>query len=170
MSLSILKAKAAKQVKIQKLPDWVSKKNTTFKIYTCINDLVDEKLEFIKTHKTISNYKRKKDYLIIPSEVARLAGIAATTLTVTSKYSKDVKSYIEQVNQDLIIKKDFIIKSRKNVLSSGSKQKKKSDLLIELKAIRSELDKIRKENAVDQVTEVLQNLSLPIKRHIGLDV
>lgn len=170
MSLDNLK-KISRRVKSNiPIPTWVKDTNISRKAYNTINQSKIEKLQYISTHNLSIAYKRKKDYLIVASDIARKLGVAPTTLISTSSYSIELKNYIDQINQELLIAKDAKLKTHKKTLSGGTKQRKKDELRLELQKTKLILDKLQKQNAKEQVEYVLQELPLPLKRILGLNV
>lgn len=107
MSLNYLKKRAIKAETNKPLPKWVSDKNITKKAYECINKLKSERLRYIEQHNKAKDYLKKSLYQISASEVAKTIEVATTTLISTSKYSDDLKNYLDEVNQELEAAKEI---------------------------------------------------------------
>lgn len=170
MSLNNLVKRAKAKNDEQDFPEWVSKKNITFSAYSYINQLKLEKLEFIAKHNKINDYKTKGNYQMTAAEVARHINAATTTLISTSAYSCKLKDYLDKVNDELKTAKENKLDTHKKTLDAGMKQRKKDEIRVELQNTKIELENLRKNNALEQATLVLQNLALPIKQKLGIDI
>jgi hypothetical protein len=91
-------------------------------------------------------------------------------LTFKSKYAPGLKAYLERVNQELEDAKEKKIDTHKRTLSAGTNKRKKDEITSELQQIRAERDELKERNALDQATQVLKALPLPIIRTLGLNV
>lgn len=151
-------------------PDWVSDKNNSLKAFERINHLKIDRLEYISRHIKFKDYKKRGNYQISASEVARDIGLATTTLISTSAYSKGLKKYLDTCNSYLESEKEIRLKTHSKTLSDGLKQKKKDEIRIELQKIRGELIEVKKLNALDQSKEIIQQLALPLKQKLGFDI
>lgn len=170
MSLDILRRRAQEGKDTEPLPDWVSQRNITLPAYQCINAIKQERLKYIIKHGQIKDYKKKGLYQITASEVARAIGVATTTLISSSAYSFKLKRYLDDINKELEQKKNHKIIIHKRTISGGLQQRKKDELKIELGKTKTELKVLKKRNAHEQVSALLAELPLPIKRKLGLDV
>ncbi len=135
-----------------------------------INQLKLERLNYIAIHNKVNDYKKKGVYQINASEIARLIGSATTTLISTSAYSSALKGYLDNVNLELNNAKEKKLKTHSKTLSAGIKQRKKDELLSELQYTKSELQKLKQANALEQAQQVLSTLSLPIKQKLGISI
>ena len=151
-------------------PDWVSNKNHSIKAFERINHLKIERLEFISTHIKPIDYKKRGNFQISASEVARDIGIATTTLISTSAYSPGLKKYLDECNLHLEYEKKMRLNTHLKTLSVGLRQKKKDEIRLELQRIREEIVALKKRNALVQAQEILSQLALPIKQKLGFDV
>lgn len=170
MSLRILKKLANDGAKNTPLPTWVSGRNLSLRAYECINKLNLERLKYISTHNKLSDYKKKNVYQISASEVARTIKAATPTLISTSAYSSALSDYLRSINKELEKEKELKLSKHRKTLSSGMKQRKKDEITNELQIVRSELERLKKQNTEDQIKRVLETLSLPVKRKLGIDV
>ena len=170
MSIEILRRLAQQEKNNAPAPEWVSKKNASFRAYECINKLKELRLKYISQHNRPKDYVKKSDFQISASEVSREIGIAKTTLIVSSAYSPGLKKYLAEVNGELERLKDRKLEVFKRNQSDGVHQKTKDEIAEKLQKTRAELDEITKRNAVTQVEAVLAALPLPIKRQLGMDV
>ena len=121
-------------------------------------------------HNEPKYYDKKGNYQITAAEVAREINITKTTLTVSSAYSPALKKYLKEVNEELEQLKEGKLEGYKRRQSGGIQQRKKDEIAEELQKTRAKLNEMTKRNAEDQVEGVLAELSLPIKRLLGLDV
>jgi hypothetical protein len=170
MSLDVLKKLAKSNKDNVALPFWVSIKNLSLPAYECINKLKTERLEYISRHNKSINYKKKSLYQISASEVARAIGAATTTLISTSAYSAELKLYLERINNDLQKEKELRLSKHQKTLSAGMKQRKKDEIAKELQVTRDELINLKKQHAEKQLITILNNLSLPVKQKLGINI
>ncbi len=165
-----LESRVKKAQESDVLPDWVSAKNVSLAAYEYIRELKKERLNYIKRHNQLKDYKKKGHYQISGSEIARYIGVATTTLISTSSYSAAFKKYLGGINEELTQAKDSKLDTHKRTRMAGTQQRKKDEIKQELKSTRADLEKFMKNNAKEQVEQILGMLPLPIKRKLGLDV
>jgi len=170
MSLNSLKQHALNHKNNLVLPDWVSPSNSTLIIFKAINKLKESKLQFISIHTRAKDYKKKSNYQIQVSEVSRKTQMANTTITHTSKYSPDVRRYLDDINDLLIAEKNRKLDRIKKTRQAGTQQKRKDEIKKELQKTRKELCEAKERNATEQAQHVLSTLPLPIKRQLGLNM
>lgn len=153
--------------KTKKFPDWVSEDNLSMKAVEKIEELKILRLHYINSHNKVSEYKIKKNWQISAGEVARSIGAAKTTLISTSTYSKELKTFLDLANKSLDEAREKKLSVHKRTLQAGIKQKKKEELIDQVQMLRSELNKLRKENVEKQIQEIIKGLSLPVKKKLG---
>jgi hypothetical protein len=170
MSLDLIKKLVNDKKNNPARPNWVSDTNITVRVFELINKLKVERLQYIQNHNSKADYQKKKLYRITVSEIASTLDVASSTLTAKSKYAPGLKAYLENVNQELEDAKEKKLETHRRTLSAGTNKRKKDELVSELQNARGELEKLKKRNALDQATNVLKALPLPIKRTLGLNV
>jgi hypothetical protein len=170
VSLKSLKTRAAAKARNSEAPVWVSETNATYRIYEAIKELELSKRVFIDEHSVASDYKNKRAYQISVVDISHQTGLSSTTIAHTSKYSKDVALYLKDVNDSLNEEKNERLEKTKRIQQSSTRQRKKEQLIIEVRALREKIVTIQSKNAIEQAEYVLSNLPLPIRRHLGLDV
>ncbi|WP_144392761.1 hypothetical protein [Pleionea sediminis] len=169
-ALDLINLKASKKSKVNRIPNWASDKNISLKAFHFIIEQKDEKLRYIKIHSLRKHYKRKSNYQIFASEVARHVGVKPTTLTSSSSYSAELKKFLLDVNKHLVDEMDKKLLTHDRTMSKGINQHPKADVLKELKHYKRQLSTLRSENALEQVNLMVSKLSLPVKRKLGLNV
>ncbi|NOS96916.1 MAG: hypothetical protein HOP25_00390 [Methylotenera sp.] len=168
MSLEAIKRRSKSQNENKPNPQWVSERNASFRAFECINQFKVEKLQYISVHNQIKDYKNKKSFQITASEIARKTNTAVTTLISTSVYSIGLKSYIDEVNLELLKAKEKKISIHQKSYSSSLKQQKKDEIRIQLQNTIFELENLKKKNALDQARLILSSIPLPIKHKLGI--
>ena len=153
-----------------KLPEWVSTDNASYKAYNEINKTYKQKCIFIKKCKEISGLNLKGDYQITASKIATSIGISNPTLLHTSSYSDEVRKLLSHLNDKLILLKEDKIAEIKIKSNAGLKAKKKDYILDSLRQKDKELEYYKQLNATQQVDKLLSELSLPVKRKLGIDI
>lgn len=146
------------------LPSWVSDTNSSYAAYQAILSLKAEKKIFIKKHNLKSQYKRKSDFKVQKSEVGRIVGKNAQPLFNSNSYSKGLKGFFKDINDEL----EALKEARINAPSSGVGNKRKEDLVIEHKAlIKTHQDSITQ--TVDAVYQkLIDNMPLDVKRKLRI--
>lgn len=168
MSLLLLKEQAEKAGQTLDIPKWVSTKNKTYEIYQSALSIFSDKEAFISQQKNLTGFKKKSNYQISISELARTVNLADTTLAHTSAYSKELKIYIDGLNANLNKLKENKCKLIVKRKSQGSRAKNKDEVLQRLKKVESELKLAKALNASEQVSQLLNGMSLPVRRKLGL--
>ncbi len=169
MSIELLKKQAEKNLDCSTdHPHWVSKSNKTHLIYQSMINLSKKKRTYIFKAKNKQEFKKKSNYQISVSELARDTGMANTTISHTSAYSKGLMLTLKDHNEQLLKQ----VNNRTNLLQKrqqrGLKASKKDNILAKLRKTEKELQYVKKLNASDQVIELVNGLSLPVKRKLGL--
>lgn len=166
---TLLKRLASSTTLLKVYPDWVSDNNISGKAYEKINELKMARLLYISTHNNSSDYTVKKMWQISASQVARDIGAATTTLISTSAYSPQLKLFLDKTNHELFLEKEKKLQKHKKTLGAGTKQRKKDELVLQIQQLTEELESLKQKNALDQVREVVSNLSLPVKQKLGFN-
>ncbi len=148
---------------LEKLPVWVNRKNSSLKAYEAIESLKKTKKKYIRRHSLKSQYIKKSNYLIQKSEVARLVGVKPQPLFNSCAYSDSLTRHFVLVNERLEQTKENRIRNK-----GGLRQKKKEELVKDLQLLQKKEKDLLTET-VDAVYErTLDNLTMPVKRRLGL--
>jgi len=169
MSIQLIKERAKRLEQPIVKPDWVSNKNRTSEIYTCMCDLENEKRLFIKAASKKSQFKKKSNYQILISEISRRTGLSNPTIGHTSAYSKDLVITLKKMNNGLYAKMELRLKKIEAKAKKGIQAGTKDEAIEKLRETEKQLKAISNLNASQQVSELVSALSLPIKRKLGLD-
>lgn len=147
-------------------PPWVSPKNNSQKAYDAIGLLRKQKKRFIRSHSLKSQYKKKSDYLITKSEIARMADTNAQPLFGSVSYSNSLTVYFNEVNQKLEEAKN----NRLSKVHNGLNTRRKEELVKELQDKKKEVESFSQLNVDEIVTRSIARLPLDVKRKLKLDV
>ena len=147
----------------QKLPNWVSSKNSSQNAFEAIEALKKVKGQFIRKHGLKSQYKTKSTYQISKTEVAKKVGAKPQPLFNSCSYSELLTKYFNDVNEELDAYRERRIKNK-----GGLRQKKKDELVKELQQTKVSNDQLLVET-VDAVYErTINNLPLDVRRKLGI--
>lgn len=150
------------------LPEWVSKKNISFKAYLEVLKLKGERLHYIERHNRKSHFQFKKSYHISVRSVADNIGTANTTLSQKSSYAKGFKAFLDTINTELESLKNKRLKATAKRKSRGAVAYNKDELVEEVAALKKENEKLKQANVEKQVELIFDKLTLPIKDALGL--
>ncbi|MGB1200727.1 MAG: hypothetical protein ACPG5R_04125 [Cognaticolwellia aestuarii] len=158
----------ATEAKDQKWPTWVDPSNHSAKAYDAIEKLKIEKLAYIKKHGKKSDYATQGNYLITKVEVAKLVGPDVKPQPLfrsrTTAYCSHLLKHFNDTNEDL---KNLKVK-RLSKSGRGLMQKTKGELVEQVRQ-EQESNSERFSSLVDDLyTKTLDNLSIDIKRKLGL--
>lgn len=147
----------------EKLPAWVSPKNSSQKAYEAIQNLKKAKKKYIRRHNLKSHYVKKSNYLIQKSEVARLVGAKPQPLFNSCAYSESLSHHFIEVNLQLQNAQEKRIKNK-----GGLRQKKKDELVKDLQLLQKKEKDLLVETVEAVYEKTLNKLSLPVRRKLGL--
>jgi len=149
-----------------KLPNWVSDKNSSLSAFNVIQSIFKERMNYIRRHKKKSHFSKKSTYHISKSEVARAVGIKKPNSlfnSVSVTYSGQLTNEINEKNKILLIAKDKAISQ----IKTGLNQKSKQDLISEVRG--KNIYKNIAESRADELLELaLEKMPLDTKRRLGL--
>lgn len=151
------------------MPKWVSKSNSSFRAWRYVEDLIKEKMLYIKRHNKRSDFIIQKHYLIKGSDVASALNINRSSLMNTSAYSIHFKNYLDKVNADLISAKDLRLNRFESTKARGSIRSSKDELLISNELLKKRVDELERLNVEKIVLFAYDNLPLPVRNKIGLE-
>jgi hypothetical protein len=149
--------------KEENLPSWVSESNSSKEVYDQINKLKKTKQRYIQGHSLKSHFKKKSLFLISKEEAVKGVGTAPSIFRCTT-YSKDLRTYLGEINDELI--NDVNIKISKK--SKGLQNKSKAELKKTTQDCSKELTELKKKNCEEMYTILLSNMPLDIRQKLGL--
>ena len=152
--------------KADEKPSWVSAKNCSLKIYKAFLDLEKEKRDYINRHRLKGNFKKKKSYTFSMREASAKAGIKHTNVT-SLRHFNDIKTFFEQINLQLINKKEERLK-KFGGRSRGKYESSKGELIEEISKIKKENKGLGKQDAEAQINALLSIMRPEIKRLLFL--
>lgn len=145
------------------VPAWVSQKNSSYASYQAILSLQVEKTKYIRKHSLKSDYKKKSNYQVKKSEVAKIVKKNAQPLFNSNSYSDDMSDFLKDINKSLNKKKDLKISSK-----AGLQNKKKEDLIVEHKELMKSYENSQEQTVDGLYQKLLDNLPLDIKRKLKI--
>ena len=150
-------------------PEWVSKKNLSFRAWEYVEQLRREKALYIRRHSKVTDFSAKKAYQIKGSEVARGLGISRTSLNNTSSFSPHFKKYLSKVNAELAASKDERLEKAKRINSRGPIKSNKNQIVLANAKLKRRVDELEAQKTEEIVRLAFDQLALPIKRKLGID-
>lgn len=148
----------------EKIPKWVSSKNSSLNAYNALLLLHKKKKAYIKKHGLKSHYVKISNYQIKMSEVARIIEKNAQPIFHGNTYSESLFDFFLKLNEQLEAAKEKRIHTMKNGLQSRNKE----DLVNEHKDLLKNNQETQLQT-VDQVYQrLLDNMSLDVKSKLGL--
>lgn len=162
------KAKSKPATNETKLPDWVSKSNSSFKAWQYVEELKKEKSLYIKRHHKVTDFLTKKAYQIKGSDIAKALNLSRASLMNTSSYSENFRKYLEKVNTDLEVAKDVKLKQARQSASRGSIRNRKDELTAINSDLKKQLSVLENQKTEELVRFAFDQLPLNIKRKLGL--
>lgn len=129
-------------------PKWVSDDNLSLRAYNEIEKFKKIKMRFIATSKSKADLNKKSNYHISKAEVARAIGVKPQPLfhSDTTTYSEKLLGFINDVNIELLEKREFKLSRRKNGINSLSKDELASGFREQKKELIE-----KKENTIDEL-------------------
>lgn len=149
------------------LPEWVSKKNVSYKAYLEVLKLKEERLHYIERHNRKSHFENKKSYQISVRNIADNIGAANTTLSQKSSYAKGFKAFFDATNKELEELKDKRLKTTAKRKSRGAVAYNKDELVEENNRLKNENDKLKQVNVEEQVDLILEKIDPNLKNALG---
>ncbi|WP_043316130.1 hypothetical protein [Microbulbifer sp. HZ11] len=149
---------------IESLPAWVDTKNSSYRAYCLVLDLVKAKQNYIRTCGSKSKLGKKSTYQISKAEVARLCGVKPQPLFHSASYSIHLNDFLKERNDAL----KSLVDRKYTKLNGGLRQKSKEELVRTVQAQR-EHDENNTSKIIDAVYErTVQSLPLDIKKRLEL--
>ena len=146
-------------------PSWVSDKNLSGRLWKSLLTIAKEKQELIDAIKDRRRLPAKKVYRITKREIAIRADCSPSSLH-NRGFSSELTSHLAEVNAELRARLDARVGKLTKV---GKKDRKKSEILADLRTATRDLKVAREQNAKELVDEVFSRLPLRIRRTLMLD-
>jgi hypothetical protein len=146
-------------------PSWVSDKNLSGRVWTSLLAIAKEKQALIDGIKDRRIPPPKKVYQITKREIAIRAGCSPSSLH-NRAFSYELTNHLGEVNAELKTQLDARVGKLTKV---GKKDRKKSEILADLRTATSELKAAKRQNAKELVDEVFARLPLRTRRTLMLD-
>jgi hypothetical protein len=147
-------------------PNWVSENNLSLKAYNEIENLKKIRMRYIAMSKSKSDLNKKSSYQISKVEVARALGVKPQPLfhSDTTTYSEKLLIFINDVNLDLLEKKEFKLNRSKNGINSRTKEDLVSGFKEQKKTLREQ-----KESMIDELYRKFKaELSFDVKAKLKI--
>lgn len=147
-------------------PSWISENNSSITVYNALIALIEQKKDFINSHRYVTHFKSKNSYQITGREVARKAGLSSTTVLRSSTYSGDFMRYLNDVvNPDLVkLKNERVEKFGKAKKPRGRYESTKSHLVEVAGSLSLQLKVLEKRDAEKDVNAVINRLRPEIRK------
>jgi hypothetical protein len=147
-------------VSVADYPEWISDGNLSLKAYNEIENFKKIKMRFIATSKSKADLNKKSNYHISKAEVARAIGVKPQPLfhSDTTTYSEKLLIFINDVNLELLDKREFKLNRSKNGISSRTKEYLVSGF------------KEQKKTLIEQKESMIDELYKKFKAELPLDV
>ncbi len=146
------------------IPSWARNGDLAERIWAALSELRSEKLEKVAKHTARSDIARKKDYLIFKSEVVARAGCSASSI-YNRDFSQGFESHLRRTNCELEAAKDRRVRSLKSV---GRKDRRRDELVADIRAMERELESLRTQNTKKMVDEIFARIPLKVRRVLSL--
>ena len=146
------------------LPDWASDKNNSANAYRVINKLYEIKLAYIKINRAKTAYVLKNKYQISKVEVTKIAGGNPQPLFNCNSYSKDLKDYFTDKNDELYEKAIQRMSGGKG----GNQKKSKKELVSLVQEMSSDVNATKQQTVEKLLQLTLDKLTIDVKRKMGL--
>jgi len=148
-------------------PSWTSSKNKSLEAYNAIVELRNQKKQFIEKSQRMSDFRKKTGWQISGARVAKLIGAKPPSIWHNTTYSIHLRDFLTKTNEELNLLKTTQMEKFSRRKKKGLGGYKKNELLIEIKELKSQVNKMEKLNAKMQVEEACKNLSLPVRTKLG---
>jgi len=144
------------------LPSWVSENNSSLKAYRKINELKLDKLDYIKKHSKVSDYRRKSNYSINNQEVIDSLQMARSGLFSHNSYAKDLKEYLKLTNDELEKKKNDRLKK------GGLLAKDKKTVVKKAQSLQQDYDALKNKKLSEFYDDLAEKMPIKDRQKLGL--
>ena len=149
------------------LPDWVNDKNSSKAAYLAILELYAEKMKYIQSHSKKTHFKKKADYTLSKSEVARAIGKnKPNALFHSVDYSAGLTDLFDEKQKQLL----SAFEKTLNRNRKGKQGYTKTKLVSRLNKTEIELRMISEQTAEMALEKAIARLPIDIRRKLGLQV
>ncbi|EHU4928093.1 hypothetical protein KY906_001738 [Vibrio vulnificus] len=153
-------------------PSWVNNENehTTYKAWASILSLKTEKEHAVKTFGRVADNKTPKSlYQIQKTEVANMVGISSQSIFRTSKFSKHVLEFFDDVNTELLaLHEKEQKKQRSRSRKTGVRIKKKSELVDDVQLMRKKVQELEAVNVKETLDQLIKEMPLDLRRKLNM--
>ncbi|GAC19019.1 hypothetical protein [Paraglaciecola arctica] len=162
--LDILGEEEGANQKDDALPNWVNKDNASLGAYNAINTLKLEKLSYIKKHNNAARYRLKGPYQITQKEVINMISQGRTGVFGAGRnsYSEALNKYLDDINEELEIKKNERIKK------VGLRALDKKEVIKKAQNLQQEYDELKDKKLSDFYDDLLKKMPLSDIKKLGL--
>ncbi|PKG86290.1 hypothetical protein CXF85_00850 [Colwellia sp. 75C3] len=143
-------------------PNWISNSNSSLKVFHKIKELNLEKLSYIKKHGKVNDYRKKGNYQITQVEVASAVEMARTGLFTHGSYAKELKAYLDSVNDDLEKRKVERVKK------VGLRANDKETVVKKAQSLQQNYDELKNKKLSEFYDDVAKKMPLKDKQKLGL--
>lgn len=146
-------------------PAWVNQTNVSFRAWIAMIEIFDAKQESILRSNAREGLNAKKDYQISQREIATRAGCNPSTLH-NRRFSHEFRTMLATLNEEL---KEIRDKRKAALQKVGMKDRRKTEIVDELKRRSRELEDLRNRNTKEVVEEIFKKLPLRTRRALMLE-
>lgn len=151
-------------------PSWVvnEPKHTTHKAYHAILDLKKEAEEAISSFGEVATNKTQKFYQIKKSNVAKVVGRSAQSIFNASSFSKDIKAFFDDVNQELLEVHDLEQKRQLKRKKTGIRVNKKEVIVQSHQSLEKKYNELKARSVKETLDLAVAKMPLDLKAKMGL--
>lgn len=146
-------------------PAWVSDRNLSFRVWGALEVLEEERANFIDGINSRDTARSKKRTTIRKKQIADYAGCSPSSLH-NRNFSTGFQQSLDTANSRLEERLEERLKSLANI---GMKDRRKSEILAELRSTSSELERIKKRQVSELVDKAFEQLPLRARRTLMLE-
>lgn len=145
------------------LPEWISENNSSLKAYRKINKLKLDKLDYIKKHSKVSDYKLKSNYKISNKALIDALQMSRTGLFgEQNSYAGSLKRYLGSTNDELEKKKSGRLKK------GGLLAKDKKTVVKKAQSLQQEYDALKNKKLSEFYDDLVNKMPIKDRQKLGL--
>jgi hypothetical protein len=144
------------------LPDWVSENNSSLKAYRKINELKLDKLDYIKRHSKVSDYRKKSNYSISNQDVIDALQMGRSGLFGHNSYAEALKGYLKSTNEELEQKKSSRLKK------GGLLAKDKKTVVKKAQSLQQEYDALKNKKLSEFYDDLVNKMPIKDRQKLGI--
>ncbi len=172
MSLDLmhLQAEHEREQQPEHLPAWVSEKNKSLEAWRALQMLEKERQTYIKSHRKPQDFNKTSLWQIRASAVARAIGQSPSYLdpkrgvSWASAFCKE----LDTCNKELAKKKEQRLDTYRKNKAKGRAAKPRSEIDEQIRALEKENEKLKNKLNQLELEGVRSNLTLPIRKVLGI--